>query len=566
MVQPLRRQDSGRPGLVRAVLLAMAVVVVVSTAAAAPAARNLIVLVADGCGSEQYTLARWWQGRSLHLDGIMVGAVRTHIADSVIADSAPAATAFATGCRSNDKCIGIGPGGRTLASVPPPSPEQSFQPLATIMEGARLLGKATGVVATSRLPHATPAGYLAHVPHREAYNDIMKQIVHQRLTVAFGGGRSFLLPKGHGDGVRTDGANLMAVLAADGCQVVETAAALAQLQSGPAFGAFAAKDMAPEIDRRETAPEQPSLAAMTRKAIELLAQGTEGFVLLVEGSQIDWACHANDTGYLLGELCQYDESVGVALDFARQDGQTLVLALSDHNTGGMTIGNYGTSDGSRYAQLSEDDLLAPLRRLSCSAGALWRLLGDERSPSRLKAVVGSRWGLAIDDGEASRILALAATLEGHPEYALGRILSQRHTCIGWTTHGHVGGDVPLFAFGPGSPASLVDAPQIGQLCARALGIDLAQVTTRLFVDTGEAFPAEAVALLTDAPNGPSLRITTDTGAAVIPLHTNRLTLDGVTTALEGLAVAIPSTGRLYLPRQAVALLRDRRGALVTPAR
>ena len=121
----------------------------------------------------------------------------------------------------------------------------------------------------------------------------------------------------------------------------------------------------PEIDRLDSAPEQPSLADMTKKAIELLAANPAGFFLMVEGSQIDWACHANDPAHLLSDLLMYDQAVQVALDFAKKDGQTLVLALPDHNTGGLSIGNRRSD--SYYARLQPEALIAPLKKMQLSA-------------------------------------------------------------------------------------------------------------------------------------------------------------------------------------------------------
>ena len=100
--------------------------------------RNIIVLIADGCGSEQYTLARWFNGTPLSLDGILVGGVKTHIADSVVADSAPTATAYATGYRTSDKLIGLGPKGGTLSTVPEPPATLHYRPLAMCGSGHRV--------------------------------------------------------------------------------------------------------------------------------------------------------------------------------------------------------------------------------------------------------------------------------------------------------------------------------------------------------------------------------------------------------------------------------------------
>ena len=175
--------------------------------------QNVIVLIADGCSSEQYTLARWFQGEPLALDEILTGGVQTYISDSVIADSAPASTAFATGVRTSDKFIGIGPKPGTLRPDLEPSEDLRYRPLATVLEGARLRGKATGVVVTSRVSHATPAAYMAHVPARKLEEDITEQVVYQNVDVVLGGGQDYLLPLSE-QGRRSDGENLVAVLQA----------------------------------------------------------------------------------------------------------------------------------------------------------------------------------------------------------------------------------------------------------------------------------------------------------------------------------------------------------------
>ena len=189
-----------------------------SAAVAGERAKNVIVLIADGCSDEQYTFARWFKGQPLSFDSIRVGAVETYIADSVIADSAPAATAFATGVRTSDKFISVGPHAETIAGVPKPDPELQYKPLATVLEGARLMGKATGIVATSRVTHATPAAYIAHVPSRDMEDEIMEQAVYQNIDVVFGGGKRHLLPK-DAKGRRADGEDLTAELRSRGYQI-----------------------------------------------------------------------------------------------------------------------------------------------------------------------------------------------------------------------------------------------------------------------------------------------------------------------------------------------------------
>lgn len=536
------------------ILLTLLVTVssVARPALAAAPVKNVIVLIMDGCSDEQLTLARWFIGKPLALDAMRTGAVKTFIADSVIADSAPAASAYATGIRTGGKVISLGPKAKTMSGVSSPDPDLILRPCATVLEGARLLGKSTGIVATSRFSHATPAAYIAHVPNREMEQDIAEQAVYQNLDVLFGGGRTYLLP-GNANGARQDQEDLIKVLRNRSYLLVATVDGLKRLDKPKVFGLFASNHLEPEIDRLDTAPEQPSLAEMTQKAIELLATNKDGFFLMVEGSQIDWACHANDPAHLLGDLLMFDQAVKVALDFAKKDGNTLVLALPDHNTGGMSIGNRRSDN--YYEQLQVEALVAPLKKMQISAPALWRRMGEEKTPEKVKDSVAKYWGLDLSLEDAQQILEIAKQhgKEGH--YALGKVICSKYTDIGWTTHGHTGGDVPLFAYGPDRPVGLLDAPEIGQVCAQALGIDLAKLNFRLFVEARQHFPSEAVQLDRTDPNNLLIRISYQGREGVLPVNKNVLTMNGQEIPLEGIVVYIPETDKIYLPLQAIQLIQ-----------
>ena len=528
------------------VLAAVLLLPAASALAGAPA-KNVIVLIADGCSAEHYTLARWFKGAALATDPIRCGAIKTHIADSVVADSAPAATAFATGVRTSDKFIGIGPHAKVITGVEAPCPGLAYRPLATVLEGAKLMGKATGIVATSRVSHATPAAFMAHVADRDLENDIMEQAVYQGLDVVMGGGRGFLLPK-QADGRRTDGEDLAAVLAARGYAVATTWEEMTRIGSGKLFALFADSHMDPEIDRVARHPDQPTLKEMTAKAIALLCQDPDGFFLMVEASQVDWANHANDPAHLIHDLLAYDAAVATALDFARQDGRTLVLALSDHNTGGLSIGNAATN--ATYSQTTAEALLEPLRKMKASAGAIWQGLGPQPTVESLKMAVQRNWGLAIGDAEATRILALAATYGSGAAGALGEVLCPAHTVLGWTTHGHTGGDVPLHGFGPGKPSGVVDGPEIARICASAMGLNLEKLNGRLFVEPATALDGATVGVdRTDAAN-PVVTIAYRAIQARLPVNKNILQLAAGEVPLEGVVVE-DKTGRVFVPLQAV---------------
>jgi alkaline phosphatase len=515
-------------------------------------AKNLIVLIADGCAAEQYTLARWFKGKPLALDQICVGAVKTHIADSVVADSAPAATAFATGYLTSGKFIGVGPRNPILPGVPAPDPMLSYKPLASVLEGAKLMGKATGIVATSRVTHATPAAYYAHVPARRMENDIMEQGVYQNLDVVLGGGKRHLLSKEYG-GKRTDDENLMEVLQERGYTFVATSDELQKVKSGKVYGIFAYSSMEAEIDRPEFTPQQPTLEDMTKKAIDLLSQDPDGFFLLVEGSQVDWACHANDPAHLISDLLMFDRAVKAALDFAQQNGRTLVLAFSDHNCGGMSIGNYAT--GKNYSQMKLEALLQPLKKMKLSSLGLWRKLGAHKTPEKVKEVVQEFWGLDITDQEAQQILDIAQEYGGGSNFGFGEVLCPKYTYIGWTTHGHTGGDVPLFAFGPYRPIGLLEGPDIGKMSAQALGMNLKPLNERLFQEATTALEGGQVTIDKSDPANPVVKITYQEKKAELPVNKNILKLDGETIQLEGVVVYAPDTGKAYLPSQAINLIK-----------
>lgn len=527
---------------------------------AEPPVRNVIVMIVDGCSSEQYTFARWYKGQPLALDAIRTGAVRTWIADSVVADSAPAATAFASGYRTSDKLIGVGPRPTGLSVFPTPDRDLQYRPLATVLEGARLAGKATGVVVTCRVSHATPAGYLAHVPSRKLDDDIMEQIVYQGPDVVFGGGMQYLLPES-GGGKRRDGENLAAELRQRGYRIISTSGQLRSLSHGKVFGLFAKNHMSPELDRAALAPQEPSLEEMTAKAIELLARNPRGFFLMVEGSQVDWACHANDPAHLVHDLLAYDRAVKLALDFAARDGRTLVLAFSDHNTGGMTIGNYATSKS--YSQMSVEGLLNPVKKMKLSAAGMWKKLGDEKTPANVRRVVKEFWSVELTDKEAQRVLTASKRDEENPQNGFGEVVCPNHTFIGWTTHGHTGGDVPLHAFGRGRPTGLIDGPDLGRITACALGVDLAKLNRQLFVEARSAFPRGKVRVDCRDPANPVVRVQLGGQTAELPVNKNVLKIGGHTELLEGVVVYAPDTGKAYLPQQAVERIL---GQTISPPR
>ena len=294
--------------------------------------RNVIFMVSDGFGEAGLTLARTYKSRfldaqpaprtdgqspamtPLRLDGVRAGNVQTHSASSLVTDSAAGATAWSCAQKTFNEHVAV---------------DVHEQPCGTLMEAAAKAGMATGFAVTSSVTDATPASFAAHVRLRWLHRSIALQYARQRTAdLMLGGGASYF---------RQAALPLPWEL---GISYANTTAGLQAATSLPLLGIFAEHDLPWEIDRE---PRQvPSLRQMASRAVELLqtkakADGN-GFFLLVEGSLIDKSAHANDLGAHVHEILAYDEAVGAMLDFARDDGETLVISTSDHETGGLSLG------------------------------------------------------------------------------------------------------------------------------------------------------------------------------------------------------------------------------------
>lgn len=515
-------------------------------------AKNVIFLMTDGTSAAEIALARWYKGAPLTLDGILVGAVRTYSAESVITDSAPAATAFATGHKSNSKFLGILPESTTVPGVAPTVGEEQYKPAATVLEGARLQGKAVGLVATSNIQHASPAGFSAHTAYRDRYEQIAKQQVYGNIDVVFSAGTRYLLPKGAG-GARADGQNLVERLKAEGFAFVESRDEMLALARGKAWGLFAPESLQNDMDRKVLAPREPSLAEMTKKAIELLAQNDKGFFLFVEASKVDWASHGNEPMGVISDLLAYDEAVRVALEFAKRDGNTLVLACADHATGGMAIG--AKHIYSIYDKLPFARLIDPLKKADMTGEGVAALIGDDRSDSNIRLVLMRHYGLEdLTDEEIARIQkagkgrALAAVI--------GPMLSAR-SAIGWIYAGHTGEDVFLYAYGPHRPSGLIENTQIAAITAKALGFDLNAADRELFVPAEQAFGTLGATVAYDGSdeNRPVIVVRKGLMKAELPLDTNLLVIGKKTYKLPGISVYISQTKKMYVPKAAVELAK-----------
>jgi alkaline phosphatase len=201
------------------------------------------------------------------------------MANSVITGSAAAATAFATGHKTTVRFLSVGPRTDDLLTGFEPTAEP-YAPVASILEAAKLKGMATVIVVTSRVTHATPAAFACHIEDRGWDDDIIEHMVYENIDVVFGGGARHLIPSGESyttsfgdswDGKREDGEDLMQVLINRGYQFIDSQETMDSLTSGKVWGLFDDSHMQPDIDRQYFAENEPSLADMVGKAIELLS-------------------------------------------------------------------------------------------------------------------------------------------------------------------------------------------------------------------------------------------------------------------------------------------------------
>ena len=537
-------------GWLMAAMLIAAILPFTVSAGQAPV-KNVIILMTDGTGSTHTTIARWFKGAPLSLDEILVGGVRTYGAESIITDSAPAATAFATGYKTSDKFIGILPDKITTPGIAPIEEALKTKPVPSVLEGAKLAGKATGLVATSNIQHASPASYSAHWPDRNNYNEIAEQQVYLDIDVVLSGGEKYLLPKEQG-GQRVDGENLIAVLKAKGYEIVDERDAMTKFTGKKLWGLFAPDAMAYDIDRQQLAPKEPSLAEMTNKAIEILSQNKNGFFLFVEASKVDWASHANDPTGVVSDVLAYDAAVQTALDFAKKDGHTLVLAFADHGNGGMSIGSKATD--ATYSKTPVEALLQPLKKAVLTGEGVEKVLNGNQEVITIRQLMSEYYG--IDDLTADEIIAIQNAKKGSLNAVIGPMLSKR-SIIGWTTTGHSGEDLFFYAYGPNHPVGLIQNTDIAQISAKALGFDLKQTDEKLFVEAGQAFKAIGASVSLDDTDQENKVLIVKKGfkKAEIPISKNIIKINGKSYEMNGIVVIAPRTGKVYIPQQAVELAK-----------
>ena len=404
-------------------LATLLLVVLCHSALATNTPKNIIMIVGDGMGPAYTTAYRMYaddpttpEVEQTVFDRLLVGMASTHpdMDTGYVTDSAAGATALSTGIKTYNGAIGVDVNKRSVQSV---------------LELAKIQGRKTGVAVTSQINHATPASFGAHNESRHNYNEIADSYFDNKtngqfvLDVMLGGGWKYF--------IRED-RNLVEQFKASGYQYVDQLTQLDTVKAGmPLLGLFADSGMPWALDSANNL-RLPTLAKAAIRQLE----NDNGYFLLIEASQIDWAGHGNDIGSAMAEM----HDLAVTLEWLEQylikNPDTLMVATADHSTGGLSIGANGDYSWSPKI----------LKNLKASPAELGKQLIAAKERGTLAS---NLLGFELTKEEIASISSIESDEYRTYQNAISKILDNR-TNTGWTTSGHTGVDVQIFAKGLGS--------------------------------------------------------------------------------------------------------------------
>jgi alkaline phosphatase len=328
--------------------------------------KNIIMMIGDGMGPQQVGLLQDFATHSktdiyknretaleLFANSGQLALSSTTPVGGLVVDSACSATQLATGKPSLSEVVGLDIEGNATD---------------TILEMAKAAGKSTGLISDTRITHATPAAFAAHQAHRSMENEIAVDMLENNVDVLLGGGLRYWIPQ-NSDSINTDlndnlvalineptvrikskrkdDRNLLTEAQTAGYSLAFNADQLDAVEGQKVLGLFSYSAMLDGISystcKKAGDCVQPSLAEMTTKALDILSKDEDGFFLMVEGGQIDWAAHNNDAGDMLHQLLKFDESIQAVYDWVKDRDDTLVVITADHETGGFSF-SYSRKD------------------------------------------------------------------------------------------------------------------------------------------------------------------------------------------------------------------------------
>lgn len=409
-------------------------------------AMNVIFMVSDGMSMGTLTLANichehrhskpstWVE--LLSTPGVRRASAFTYSADSLVTDSAAGSSAWGIGERVNNKSISVTPDGRN------PEP---------LLVQARRQGKATGLVTSTTVTHATPAGFIANCPDRALEPQIAVQMMDRGFDVVLGGGRMFFPP--------STLARMKHTLVTNTAELRASAD-----KPGPLLGLFAPSHVAYDIERPA---EQPELAEMTKAALDRLFKSPNGFVLQVEGGRVDHAAHTNDAAALVHDQLAFDRALRVVWEATKDRDDTLVIVTTDHGNANpaLTVSNAKTWTGVyllNSATHSFDWIIANAQpkpaTLDETAYESGGDLREAKHADRVAELVKQALSIELDKAERA---TLAAAMAGKPvdpfehrcsaTSVLGSLLAN-HTTVAFLSANHTSDMVEVTSWGPGSEA------------------------------------------------------------------------------------------------------------------
>lgn len=382
--------------------------------------KNIIMIVGDGMGPAYTSAYRYFSDNpetaeieQTVFDRMLVGSASTYPAprSGYVTDSAAAATALATGHKTYNGAIGV---------------DATKKPTQSVLEYAKSIGKSTALIVTSQINHATPASYASHVESRKMLNNIADQYFDNKINSQFtvdimlGGGWKYF--------IRQD-RDLTKEFVAAGYQYVDNYNQLSKVTNDRVLGLFANVGLPWALDDQQ--PQR--LKTMTTAAIDRLDNNEKGFFALIEASQVDWAGHSNDIAAAMAEMADLSATVTWLESYVEHHPETLVVMTADHSTGGLTIGANGTyrwlPKFIKNLQASPQAIASSQLKNGFDGALIGKQLGFKPKKDELKALA-----LAHEQGEEQLFIAI-------------KHLIDLRTNTGWTTSGHTGIDVPVFAFG-----------------------------------------------------------------------------------------------------------------------
>lgn len=406
-------------------------------------AKNIIFMVSDGMSSGTLNLANMYSNRilgkptnwiQLYLDNkVSRGIMDMASASSIVTDSAAASSSWGGGVRVNNGSLNISPSGEENRPI-----WQKF----------KAKGKKAGCVTTVPITHATPAGFTVAVKTRNDQSAIAEEYLRIGYDVLLGGGQKYFAAE-H----RKDKKDMYAAFEKQHYVVLKNKSDLKKIdKTKKLLGVFDFDALPYEIDRKQSAEltnNIPTLAEMTEVAINQMKDHKEGFVLQVESGKVDWAAHANDVSALIHEQLQFDEAIAVAMKFAEQDKNTLVVITTDHGNAnpGMIYGKYA------------NEHFDSLAKYNFTNEYILNNIKNNQSESEIKEFIKSSINVQLTDEETKNIASYYNGLKKgddglynykHLPFKELAEIQKKYNSIGWISMDHSADYVEVAMFGPGN--------------------------------------------------------------------------------------------------------------------